>query len=77
MNKYDPKGTFQDPVVRCDKCLKLVKTESLAKFGRCKHCGGRKVSAISIMSEEEMQNLKDWSIDPEYIALYEGVKDDD
>lgn len=76
MKKYDPKGTFTDPVVRCDKCLKIIKTNSIAKFGRCKHCGGRKVSALSMMNEQEFKQLKDWGIDPDYIALWEGVEDE-
>jgi len=77
MEKYDEHGSFADPVVRCDKCQKIIKTVSLIRFGKCKHCSGRKVSSIGIMNEEEYKQLQDWGIDKDFLKRFEGVEDDD
>ena len=77
MEKYDPKGSFSDPVVRCERCLKLLKTEDVVNDGECKHCGRKRVAAIGrFLSEEEMNQIKDWEIDPEFIALFEEKTDE-
>ena len=73
MDKYDPKGSFQDPIVRCFRCHTILRSEQLLRLGVCSKCGGRKVSNVTILSEEELQQLKDWNLDPEYIAEWGAV----
>lgn len=71
--KYSKDAPFTDPVVRCDSCIKLVKTASVQKHGCCTHCGNRRVRAINLMTEAELTEVKTWNIDPEWLALFEVV----
>jgi hypothetical protein len=70
MQKYDKEAPFADPVVRCDSCGKLMRTEELHKNGICQ-CGNRKVRAILSFNWREKMLMKYWwRIDPEYLALF-------
>lgn len=74
--KYDTDGPFEDPVVRCCDCSKLIFRGSIKKFGSCPHCGNRRVRNVLAMTGEEMEMLKKKDIDPVFLALFEGVPDD-
>ena len=71
---YGKDGPFNDPVVRCDSCTKLIKTANVRKFGMCPHCSNTRVRNVRTFSEGELIQLKEWDIDPEWIALFEGVE---
>ena len=75
--KYDTEGPFDDPIVRCCDCSKIVTRVAIKKFGSCPHCGNRRVRNVLAMTEEEMNKLKDQGVDPVFIALFEGVEDVD
>lgn len=70
MEKYTDDGPFRDPVVRCDKCHKLLLTKSIKNLGMCEHCGNRRVKKVSIFNEEEMAQVVGWGVDPDWIALF-------
>ena len=74
MNKYDKdnKDDFPDPVLRCDACQKLIKRTDIRELGGCRHCGAKKVRNVLICSEEEMTIMKNWGIDSDFLALFEG-----
>lgn len=78
MSKYDPKGSFREPVLRCFKCHKVVNTAHLFKDGCCGHCGSKKVANIgnSKITEEDMALMKKWKIDPEFIQEFTGGEDE-
>jgi len=72
---YDKDGPFGDPIVRCCDCSKIVYRTQVQKFGQCPKCGNRRVRNVSTLSEEEMAELKKKDVDPEFLALFEGVSD--
>jgi Zn finger protein HypA/HybF involved in hydrogenase expression len=76
MNKYNPdnKTDFPDPVIRCDSCQKLIKRTDIHTLGKCRHCGSKKMRNVLVFSEDEMIMLKNWKIDPDFLALFEGVE---
>ena len=83
MNKYDGKE-FNDPIVRCVGCTKLVHRTWIAVKGGCNHCGNRRFQSISGMSEEEHTQLqegsypfgiKEYTIDPEFFNIFEQSED--
>ena len=76
MDKYDPKGSFQDPIVRCFRCHNVLKTATLIKLGKCKHCGSTKVANATTLTGEELDLIKSMNIDPEYIKEWEVVDDE-
>ena len=69
----DPDVGFNDPVVRCDSCHVLLERSNLQKLGMCKKCGNRRVRNVLVMSDVEITQLKEWGIDPDFIALFEEV----
>ncbi len=77
MNKYDPKNPKCeiDPVLRCDSCQALIRSKDVQKYGCCKACGNKRVRTSMTFTVDEMQQMKDWKIDPEFLGLFEGVDD--
>lgn len=71
--KYSDDGPFSDPVVRCDKCHKILKTDDIKNLGMCLHCGHRKVKKVSIFNEDELITIKSWDIDPDWVSLFGPV----
>ena len=71
MNKYDKDAPFSDPVVRCDSCSKIVKTEQLRQTGCCPHCGNRKVRNLQVFNELERAQMEAWGVDPAFLAEFE------
>ena len=79
--KYDARKQqpFNDPIVRCDSCQKILRMTEIRKIGKCKFCGNRRVRSVQTLNSGEMKLLEKWEIDPEFIALFppmEGVDDD-
>ena len=74
MEKYDRDAPFEDPVVRCTECSELLLREVIHKLGMCSKCGNKRMRNVLVLSVEEMQELKDKNIDPEFLKLFEGVE---
>ena len=70
LSKYDKSAPFSDPVVRCDSCHRIIVRQHIHVMGSCPYCGNRKVRNVLTMTGEEMEQLKAWHIDPEFIALF-------
>ncbi len=70
--KYHRDGSFDDPIVRCTECQEVVYRTYLAKEGACSKCGNRRFRNVLKLNDEEMKDLKDKKIDPEFLALFEG-----
>jgi len=74
---------FNDPIVRCDGCEKLVHRLWIGANGGCSHCGHRKFRSVMIITDEEEPRLLDGSydfkvekelwfpLDPNYMATFE------
>ena len=83
--KYDGPD-FNDPIVRCDQCVKIVHRAFLEKHGGCCHCGNKRVRNVQGMDLDEYKKLEagtlvigieqPYKIDPEYLALFEGVSNE-
>lgn len=69
-SKYDKDGSFQDPVLRCDSCAKLVFMEDIRILGMCP-CGNRKVRNLQTFTNEELEVMQKRNVDPEFIALFQ------
>jgi predicted RNA-binding Zn-ribbon protein involved in translation (DUF1610 family) len=73
MDKYHKDAPFADPVVRCDSCNKIVLAADLRKAGRCPHCGNRKVRNLQVFNEAEQAQMKEWGVDPAFLAQFEAA----
>lgn len=71
--KYNDDKEFHDPVVRCDKCHKILLTGEVKNIGMCSHCGHRRVKKVSIFNEDELATIQGWNVDPDWIALFGPV----
>ena len=72
--KYDPKGKFQDPVVRCGECSKIVLHQGIVDTGCCPNCGAGRVRNLRVFNSEEKKQMEEWGVDPDFISLFEGVE---
>jgi hypothetical protein len=68
---------FPDPIVRCDSCQAIVHRRHIHKMGCCTECGNRRFRNVLILKESEMKRLKKEGVDPEFLALFEGVNPDE
>ena len=74
MEKYGKDGPFVDPVVRCDKCDKILLKTSLAIRGMC-DCGNRRVQNLLGFNLWEWFKMKFiWKIDPEFLKKFTTKK---
>ena len=69
MDKYDKDAPFNDPVVRCDSCNKIIRLETLKDLGMCS-CGNRKIRNLQTFSKEEEAQMLEWGVDPAFLALF-------
>lgn len=74
MDKYDKDAEFADPVVRCDSCNAVILVETIKKLGMCK-CGNRRIRNVQMLNGEELTQLKNWGVDPDFLALFEERTD--
>ena len=70
--KYSDDGPFNDPVVRCDGCAKIVLQDTLRKMGMCPNCGKRRVNKVSVFNEDELNQMIEWGVDPDFFAIFEN-----
>lgn len=67
----DAAPSFNDPVLRCDGCQKLVWVETITKIGMCPHCSRRKYHKVSTFNSVEKKWMEDNEVDPEFLKLFE------
>ena len=73
---YDKDGPFDDPIVRCCDCNKIIYKAQLRQYGMCPACGNRRVRNVQVVSPEEMAELRFRKVDPEFLALFSEVDPD-
>jgi hypothetical protein len=71
---YKNPNDFPDPVLRCEGCKAIVHRKYIHTLGCCTECGNRRFSNVRLLKGEEMEQLKAMNIDPEFLALFEGVE---
>lgn len=73
--KYNAEGPFNEPVLKCDACQKLILLKTLHKVGKCPHCGNTRVRNVNQMTEEDQIKAKEWvesgDLDPDWLKLFE------
>jgi len=71
---------FNDPILRCEGCTKLVHRVWISEKGGCNHCGNKRFKALHGMNEEELNQLKtgeydfglkSYEIDLDFLKLFE------
>ncbi len=51
---------FDDPVLRCDSCNKLIKRKTLHTIGACSHCGNKRIRNVTLFNGEEKAQMEEW-----------------
>lgn len=69
--KYSMDGPFNDPVVRCDSCQKIILLEHLRKNGRCSNCGSIRVKNLQVFNGDELKQMEEWNVDPDFIKQFQ------
>lgn len=72
--KYSVDGPFNEPVVRCDSCARVVLTATLKELGMCPHCSNTRVRNVRTMTDDDIARVKNWVdhglIDSEWLNLF-------
>lgn len=71
---YESDAPFQDPVVRCDSCQRILMVSKLKELGGCV-CGSRKVRNLKGFDDKEQALMQEWGVDPVFINLFEPLAD--
>ena len=59
---YEDLGQAHDDLMRCKDCQALVTYAVITKLGMCT-CGNKRFSEITMLSQEEMDDIKSGKID--------------
>jgi uncharacterized CHY-type Zn-finger protein len=71
--KYDKDGPFNDPVVRCYECDRLILTAKVKQVGKCPFCGTTKVKEVRTFNLREYLKMRFWwRVDAAWLALFSG-----
>ena len=75
--KYSKDGPFNEPVVICDSCARMLLRVEVQRVGMCSHCGNTRMRNVRVLSEENMKIAQEWAsegkIDPDWLKLFEAV----
>jgi hypothetical protein len=52
----------------------LLLRTTIHELGCCSKCGNKRIKNVRILQIDEMARLKEWNVDPEFIALFEQVE---
>ena len=72
---YGFRDPFNDPVLRCYRCNELLLRKEIHQLGQCPKCGSKRVSNVTIFNDKELEQMKAWNIDPEFLKVFEEVTD--
>jgi hypothetical protein len=72
---YGKDDPFEDPVVRCDSCSRILLTTKLKHLGSC-ICGSRKVRNVMGFTPVEQDLMGKWGVDPKWLRLFEKTDSD-
>lgn len=65
----EKKGEFNDPVVRCTECQRMITRQEIQEHGGCPGCGCRRVRNVLVLNDDEMARVKaEW---PEFALVFE------
>jgi len=73
MGKYgSSRGNFQEPVLRCDRCEKLILGTDIHLKGMCPHCGNRRVRSLAGYTLMEYIKMRWWwQVDPDFFREFQ------
>lgn len=63
-----------DPILRCDSCSALVRVGTIHKIGCCDKCGNRRMRSLTIVSEQEIEQMENWGF-LDFASEFKGVAD--
>lgn len=74
---YEDLGQAHDNLMRCKDCQALVTYAVITKLGSCDKCGNKRFSEITLLTQEEMDDIRSGKIDFEYrdkfLAEFNGI----
>jgi hypothetical protein len=71
VRRYNQKGVFDEPVLRCDRCETLIRRQVMLALGQCPQCGNRRVRSLAGFNRWEYWKMKYWwKIDPAFFAQF-------
>ena len=75
---YSKDGAFNEPVLICDSCTKVVLKTDLHRLGMCPHCGNTRVRNVRTLNDENLLRVNKWveegKVDPDWLKLFEEDK---
>lgn len=75
---YEKEGRSHDYILRCKDCRGIETYANITKLGCCSKCGNRRFSEITILSEAEMEQIKNGTIEfdgrDQFIAEFASVE---
>ena len=67
---YEDLGQAHDNLMRCKDCRALVTYQVITKIGGCNKCGNKRFSEITLLSQEEMDDIRSGKIDFPHRELF-------
>ena len=67
---------FNEPVLRCDSCNKIVSKGTITALGLCNHCGNKRFRPVDVIGELELMQIKKLDGSEAFLELFEEVPDE-
>ena len=75
---YSKDGAFNEPVLICDSCTKVVLKTDLHRLGMCPECGNTRFRNVRTLNDENLLRVNKWveegKVDPDWLKLFEEDK---
>ena len=68
---------FNEPVLRCDSCNKIVIKNAITTLGLCNHCGNKRFRSVDVISELELIQIKKLDGAEAFLELFKEVPDEE
>lgn len=62
---------FDEPILRCDSCNKIVVMRTIRDLGLCNHCGNKRFRSVDVISELELMQIEKLDGADAFLELFE------
>lgn len=68
---------FNEPVLRCDSCKKMVVKDTINEIGMCNYCGNKRFRPVDVFNDDELVQIKKLDNSENFLMLFKEADIED